>query len=150
MNNDLYAFLVSVREAREEKRRCEWRLERLRDNCENITTVLRDTPGGGSGDKHKDTALIALVDAGAELRDRMRFYEERIEAVESFIDGIKDPVSRAILHLRFCACLTWEDVTEELKSYGVWVSERHVYNLRKRAERDADRKWEEEHDHSNG
>lgn len=151
MNNytSVRAFLASVRECRVEKRRCEWRLEQLRSQCESITAVLRDTPGGGSGDKHKDELLTALVDAGTELADRMTAYAKQIEEVEDFIDRLPSAAHRVILRLRYVDLLRWTDVLDAMHDYGLYYEDAQMYRLHRQALGEAKKLWEADNEDSN-
>ena len=104
-------FLRSVKEARIEKRRCEFRLEELRSQCERMTAAYGPSTGGG-GELHKDALLI-----------------RRIAVVEDFIATLPDVRQRTILRLRYIDVLGWNSVREGLQEYGLYYEDRQMFRL---------------------
>lgn len=126
---DARDFLRSVREARIEKRRCEYRLAELRAQCERTTPNYNTAPGGGGSDAHKDALLIAASEQADALREKAAAYLRRIDAVENFISSLPDVKHRSVLRLRYADGLGWPDVNEGLRDYGLYYEERQMYRL---------------------
>lgn len=138
------SFLASVRDARVELRRCEAQLEQLRSQCESTTAVLSAAPGGGGGDVHRDTLWALCAEQGEELLRRQTEYRQQIGAVEAFISRLPDARHRTILRLRYVDLLPWRAVLEEMQSYGMYYSERQMYDLHRAGLRAAKRQWNEQ------
>ena len=142
--DELTAFLCSLRLARQELHLCRERVAELENAATRITAAWKDAPGG-QGDVHKDATLIALADKRAELLEQERTYAEQMLAVESFISRLEDPVYRAILELRYVKLLRWPLVTEALQKQNICYTDRHVTRLHGQALAAARRLWNEEH-----
>ena len=121
-------FLRSVKEARIEKRRCEFRLEELRSQCERMTAAYGPSAGGG-GELHKDALLIAAAEQTEILRGKVIAYIRRIAVVEDFIAGLPDVRQRTILRLRYVDVLGWNSVREGLQEYGLYYEDRQMFRL---------------------
>jgi len=122
-------FLRSVREARIEKRRCEFRLEELRAQCEKVTASYGPLAPGGSGDGHKDGLLVTVAQETDELLRLTQVYIRRIHDVEQFISTLDDVKHRTVLRLRYVDGLRWDAVSAGMKEYGLYYSERGMYKL---------------------
>ena len=109
-------FLRSVREAKIEMRRCEYRMEELRSQCEKTTPGYGGTVVGGSGDDHKDSLMIAVAEHVTKLRGKAEAYIRRVMLAEDFIDTLPEPRQRIILRLRYIDLLKWEDVLPESRA----------------------------------
>ena len=138
-------FLESYREANLEHRRCKWRIKQLEEQAESITASMRDTPGGGSSDPHKDGLLIAIADQQIKLTELKLEAAARQLEVELFTEKLEDPTHRIILQLRYCDLLPWPDVNEAMKKFNLYYSERHTHRLHDAAIEAADRLWKETH-----
>ena len=143
--NNAREFLNSYHEACLEKRRCKWRIKQLEDQATNITASMRDTPGGGSSDPHKDHLLIAIAEQQRKLTELKREAAARELAVEQFTEQLEDPVHRIILQLRYCDLLMWPEVNEALKKFKLYYSERHTHRLHDMAVEAAEKLWKEIH-----
>jgi len=141
-------FLRSVREARIETRRCEYRLEELRAQCERTTASYGGLAPGGAGDDHKDALLVAAAEQTEELHRRTLCYVRRIRAVEDFIASLPDVRQRTVLRLRYVDGLRWDAVREGMAEYGLNYEDRQVYRLHGAALAEARTRfpaWAEEH-----
>lgn len=143
--NNAREFLNSYHEACLEKRRCKWRIKQLEDQATNITASMRDTPGGGSSDPHKDHLLIAIAEQQRKLTELKREAATRELEVEQFTEQLEDPVHRIILQLRYCDLLLWPEVNEALKRFNLYYSERHTHRLHDIAIEAAEKLWKEIH-----
>lgn len=141
MSYDAVDFLRSVREARIEKRRCEYRLFELRAQCERTTAAYGTSPAGGGGSTHKDALLIAAAEQTDALRDKAAAYLRRIDAVENFISTLPDVTHRSILRLRYADGLGWPDVNAGLHDYGLYYEERQMFRLHGAALAEARRRF---------
>lgn len=121
-------FLRSVKEARIEKRRCEFRLEELRSQCERMTAAYGPSAGGG-GELHKDALLIAAAEQSDVLQSKAALYVRRIAAVEDFIATLPDVRQRTILRLRYLDLLGWNSVRDGLQEYGLYYEDRQMFRL---------------------
>lgn len=121
-------FLRSVKDARIEKRRCEFRLEELRSQCERMTAAYGPS-AGGAGELHKDALLIAAAEQSDELRRKAALYVRRIAAVEEFIATLPDLKQRTILRLRYVDLLRWDGVKDGLREYGLYYEDRQMFRL---------------------
>lgn len=144
--NNVREFLESYHEACLEKRRCKWRIKQLEEQAESITAAIRDMPGGGSGDPHKDHLLIAIADQQLKLTALKREAAARQLEVELFTERLDDPVHRIVLQLRYCDLLLWPEVNEALKKFNIYYSERHTHRLHDDAIAAAEKLWKEIHD----
>jgi hypothetical protein len=144
--NTAREFLESYREACLERRRCKWRIKQLEDQATSITTSVRDMPGGGSSDPHKDHLLIAIADQQRKLNDLKLAAAARQLEVEQFTEQLEDPAHRIILQLRYCDLLLWPEVNEALKKFGIYYSERHTHRLHDNAIEAAELLWRKTHE----
>lgn len=136
------AFLRSVKEARTEKRRCEFRLEELRSQCERMTAAYGPSAGGGAGgDSHGDALLIAAAEQSEILRRKVAAYISQIWAVEEFITELPDVRQRTILRLRYVDLLGWNAVREGLQEYGLYYEDRQMFRLHGAALAEARRRF---------
>jgi len=141
-------FLRSVREARVETRRCEFRLEELRAQCEKVTASYGPLMPGGGGDDHKDGLLAAAAEQAGELNERRVYYLRRQWLVEQFITRVPEPKHRVILRLRYVDLLRWDGVLSGMQEYGLYYSERGMFKLHGEALAEARRcfpMWVEQH-----
>lgn len=142
-------FLESCRGARLEHRRCEWRIAQLDAQARSITTSLRDaTGGGGSGDPHHDGLLVALADQRVRLEELAREAASRQLEVERFIERLSDAAHRVILQLRYCDLLSWGEVQEAMKGFGLFYGDRQMFRLHDQAMTAAEAMWKEDHGES--
>lgn len=134
-------FLRSVREAKIEMRRCEYRMEELRSQCEKTTPGYGGTVVGGSGDDHKDSLMIAMAEHVTKLRGKAEAYIRRVMLAEDFIDTLPEPRQRIILRLRYIDLLKWEDVLTRMKEYGLYYERRRMLTLHGAALAEARRRF---------
>lgn len=144
IRDETYAFLCSLRLAREEIQLCKERTQELEDAVRRITAAWKEAPGG-SGDVHKDSTVIALADQRAKLLQREKEYAQQMLKVEAFIDRLENPDHRAILRLRYVRQLPWSRVVEGLHQYGLYYTDRHVTRLHGKALLEARKLWIVEH-----
>lgn len=137
------AFLLSVREARTERKQLERRLSQLRSEAERITAAYGDRQPGGSGDPHRDALLAEIADRSAGLDGAVRKCWRVEELADDFIHELGDYRHRAILRLRYIDCLRWPKLTEALTELGLWYEERQVFRLHGVALQEARRIWPE-------
>lgn len=121
-------LLESVRGARMDLNRCQWKLQTTWSQCTRITAQLGLTPGGG-GDVHKDGLLLAVAEQQELLRSLYLRAVETENRVEHFIAGIPDARYRAILRLRYLDLLRWPEVLDQLEKGGLYYSDRQMFRL---------------------
>lgn len=145
--NNVREFLESYHEACIERRRCKWRIQQLEDQAMSITASVRDTPGGGSSDPHKDHLLIAIADQQRKLIELKLEAAARQLEVEQFTELLDDPLHRIILQLRYCDLLTWPDLTDVAqKKFNLYYCERQLQRYHDAAIEAAEKLWKEIHD----
>ena len=122
-------FLRSVREAKMEQARCEARLAALSAQTQRLTASYGTVPKGGSADRHRDDAMIAVAEQVDEVLAASAKYLQLIGQVERFVIGLPDARHRAVLRLRYVDGLKWTAVAEGLKAYGLYYDMRQVFRL---------------------
>lgn len=136
-------FLESVKGAAIEQGRCLRKVMELDAQCQSITAQMRDTPGGGSGDKHRDALWASLADQRDRYWERYMATETRRAEVDAFIGKLPNPTHRAVLSLHYVDLLKWPRVEAELRRCGVYYSERQIFRLRESALEAAREIWRE-------
>ena len=148
------AYLFSVAEAKLDAKRLRLKLQRLEAQVTKVTAQLTGMPDGGARDRELLLAKLADMRVDCELA-KIRA-EEKEKEVAHFIDKLENPLSRMILKLRYCECLSWvatrkyqRSVQDELiKTAGLEYEDRHLYRLHGRALNEAREIFnKEEHDH---
>lgn len=134
-------FLESAKWARARAARLSYKIEQLTTQVEHITPSYSGMPGGGSTDV--SSAWTALAQLRDEYVKELAKAEQREKDVADFVDSLRSPESREILHLRYCQGMRWPDVIEHLNIGGLYYSDRQVYRLHGKALNEARNKWKE-------
>lgn len=146
-HDDLTSFLNQVRDYKCQVRRCEYQIAELQSKCEKATTSWGECSGQGAGDFRKDSDLISLAEKKEALVRLRKEQGVAVTAVESFLSNLPDYRYRTIMQMRYVDLLRWGEIASELEASGLPYSERHIYNLHKKAMLAATKLWEEAHKH---
>lgn len=93
------------------------RINKLKDEAEQITQTLSDMPSGTADDK-LGKIVAEYVDLEQELIERKGEQIKEQREVIRYINGIQDSQIRVIFYLRFCDRLTWEQISLRLGGYN--------------------------------
>lgn len=139
--DDLRLWLDSYKELRVDELRLWRRHQKLRAQVTRVTTQLRDTPGGGGGDR--EALLAALADEDAEAMALHNKARTRRREIEKFVDNLSVPIHRAILRLRYVECMNWVAVQMTLQKSGYYYNEKYLFELHGNAMKEAREIWKQ-------
>lgn len=143
--DEVREYLESYRGLRFDVARLKRKVAETKAKCESTTRACSGMPGGGGGDKHQDTALIAYAEVIDSYREKLAEAESRVLEIEQFVEDIPVTTHRMILLLRYIDLLSWTQVQDTLAETGKNYSARHILRIHGAALRSARKLWEERH-----
>lgn len=109
--------LNGARELRKKIRDIEWRiLPMLKADADNLVPVLDGLPHGTDIKSRVENIAVKICDAEQELiRLREEFLKTAMDIDEKINDSDLDALEKAVLNLRYVACLNFLSIQDELQ-----------------------------------
>lgn len=143
-------YLESYREAKYNCLRAKRKMLQLRDECTSTTRCMSDAIVAGDGDKRADNKLVAYAAAVERYHKMETAALLRMADVEAFVDRLPTQQMRFIFRARYVDLLSWAKILTLLQEFGMYYSERQVFNIHGRGLQAARKLWEAEHEDSHG
>ena len=128
-------YMLQYRRCRVEIERCRERIQILSDNCQRVTSSWQEDKVQSSHLPDKLGELIARIsDLEEDLMIQVSEAIDLMNQIEGVINLIPDPDYQRVLHKRYIACKTYEQIANDMI-----ISERWAWELNQRALREVDK-----------
>ena len=134
-------FLGSVWDAKRDLQNCDWKITKLTSRCERMTASWDSGPGGKGGDPHREGPVLALMEQQKKRRKLERVLRQRERETDEFLDQMPEQDLELVLRMRYVELMRWGEIRDRLEEMNFGYTERHLYNLNKKALDAACRLW---------